>query len=93
MTPDGSIVEKYLSRKVNQLMMKQILQMNLILKEEVAKAARKSKLYHLNPRYQKKETVGFLNQRFIEGNCLQNLEHKIILNHWRFHQCHKKLPL
>ena len=80
MTPDGSIVEKYLSRKVNQLMMKQILQMNILLREEEAKAAQNLQLCHLYPGDQKKETVGFLNQRFIEGNCLQNLEHNKIQN-------------
>ena len=80
MTQDGSIVEKYLSRKVNQLMMKQILQMNLLLREEEAKAAQNLQFCHLYPGYQKKETVGFLNQRSIEGSCLQNIEHNKFQN-------------
>ena len=75
MSLDGSIVDKYLNRKVNHLMMKQILQMNLLPGEEEAKAAQNLQPFHLCPRYQKKEAVGFLNLRSIDGNSLQNLEH------------------
>ena len=74
MTLDGSIIEKYLRRKVNQLMMKQILQMNLLMREGQAKATQNLQLCHICPGYQKKKTVAFLNQRSIDRSSMQNLE-------------------